>query len=116
MRRVNYRILLRKEPEGGYTVTVPTLPGRVTFGDTIEEAIAMAKEAIELYLEDLTERGEEIPTKEDTLEYTLTVEAQPKIPFPPRKKSSKSLRGKGLSWYEPGAATTSTVTWRLEGA
>ncbi|QYZ79208.1 type II toxin-antitoxin system HicB family antitoxin [Methanofollis formosanus] len=75
MRRVNYRILLRKEPEGGYTVTVPTLPGCVTFGGTIEEAIAMAKEAIELYLEDLTERGEEIPTEEDTLEYTLTVEA-----------------------------------------
>ncbi|WP_298669527.1 type II toxin-antitoxin system HicB family antitoxin [uncultured Methanofollis sp.] len=75
MHRISYRILLRKEPEGGYTVTVPTLPGCVTFGGTIEEAIAMAKEAIELYLEDLTERGEEIPTEEDTLEYTLTVEA-----------------------------------------
>lgn len=34
----------------------------------------MAKEAIEVYLEDLTDRGEEIPTEEDTLEYTLTVE------------------------------------------
>ncbi|TAJ45691.1 type II toxin-antitoxin system HicB family antitoxin [Methanofollis fontis] len=75
MHRITYRILLRKEPEGGYTVTVPTLPGCVTFGGTIEEAIAMAKEAIEVYLEDLTERGEEIPTEEDTLEYTLTVEA-----------------------------------------
>ncbi len=52
MRSLNYRILLRREPEGGYTVTVPMLPGCVTFGETIEEAITMAREAIELDLED----------------------------------------------------------------
>jgi predicted RNase H-like HicB family nuclease len=75
MKVLNYRILLRKEPEGGYTVTVPSLPGCVTFGDTIEEAILMAKEAIELYLESLKEHGEDIPTEEGTLEYTLSVEA-----------------------------------------
>ena len=74
MRVLNYRILLRKEPEGGYTVTVPSLPGCVTYGDTIEEAIKMAKEAIELYIESLKEHGEEIPTDEGTLEYTLTIE------------------------------------------
>ncbi|MDL1966270.1 MAG: type II toxin-antitoxin system HicB family antitoxin, partial [Candidatus Desulfofervidus auxilii] len=49
MKTSSYRILLRKEPEGGYTVIVPSLPGCVTYGDTIEEAIEMAKEAIELY-------------------------------------------------------------------
>lgn len=75
MKRLNYRILLRKEPEGGYTAIVPSLPGCVTFGDTIEEAIVMAKEAIELYIESLKEHGEEIPTEERTLEYNLTVEA-----------------------------------------
>jgi len=31
---LSYRILLRKEPEGGYTVIVPSLPGCVTYGDT----------------------------------------------------------------------------------
>ena len=51
MRLLNYRILLRKEPEGGYTVLVPSLPGCVTYGDTIEQAIEMAREAIDLYLE-----------------------------------------------------------------
>jgi predicted RNase H-like HicB family nuclease len=74
MKQLSYRILLRKEPEGGYTVTVPSLPGCVTYGDTIEQAIAMAKEAIELYIESLKEHGEEVP-KEETLEYTLTVKA-----------------------------------------
>jgi hypothetical protein len=36
---LSYRILLRKEPEGDYTVVVPSLPGCVTYGDTIEESI-----------------------------------------------------------------------------
>ena len=58
---ISYRILLRKEPEGGYTVTVLSLPGCVTYGKSIEEATEMAKEAIELYLESLKSHHEEIP-------------------------------------------------------
>jgi antitoxin HicB len=70
-----YKILLREEPEGGFTVTVPVLPGCVTYGKTIQEAIRMAKEAIEIYIELLAEKGEEIPTEEGIFEYTLTVQA-----------------------------------------
>ncbi|MHA1688232.1 MAG: type II toxin-antitoxin system HicB family antitoxin [Promethearchaeota archaeon] len=73
MKQLNYRILLRKEPEGGYTIIVPSLPGCVTFGDTIDEALLMAKEAILLYIESLRTHGEEIPTEENTLEYTMSV-------------------------------------------
>ena len=62
--QISYRVLLRKEPEGGYTVTVPSLTGCVTYGKTIEEAIEMAKEAIELYLESLKSHNEEIPTED----------------------------------------------------
>lgn len=58
MKVLNHRILLRKEPEGGYTVIVPSLPGCVTYGETIEEAIEMAKEAIELYIESMKEHEE----------------------------------------------------------
>lgn len=53
MKLLSYRIFLRKEPEGGFTVTVPTLPGCVTFGKSLDDAMKMAKEAIELYLEAL---------------------------------------------------------------
>ncbi|MCB0111238.1 MAG: type II toxin-antitoxin system HicB family antitoxin [Caldilineaceae bacterium] len=70
---LSYRILLREEPEGGYTVTVPTLSGCITYGETIVEAIAMAREAIELYLESLVAHHEEILTEEGTLEYTVMV-------------------------------------------
>jgi len=48
---------------------VPALArARVTFGETVDEAI-------EVYIEDLQEKGEEVPTEEGLLEYTLTVEA-----------------------------------------
>ncbi len=74
MRVLSYRVLLKKEPEGGYTVTVPSLPGCITYGETIDEAIKMVREAIELYIESLREHNEEIPTENETLEYTLAIE------------------------------------------
>ncbi len=70
-----YKIHLHKEEEGGYTVSVPSLPGCITYGETIDEAILMAKEAITLYIEELQERGENIPDDKNTLEYSLNVEA-----------------------------------------
>ena len=72
--QLTYKILLHKEPEGTYTVSVPALPGCITFGETVEQAIQMAKEAIELYIEELQERGEEIPDDSGTLEYSLNVQ------------------------------------------
>jgi antitoxin HicB len=68
----NYKILLNKEEDGGYMVTVPALPGCITQGDTIDEALAMAKEAIELYVEELQSRGEIIPDNSNT--YSLNLE------------------------------------------
>jgi len=56
-----YRIILNQEPEGGYTVIVPSLPGCITYGNDVNHAIDMAKEAIEGYLEVLREQGDEIP-------------------------------------------------------
>lgn len=75
MKQLTYRLLLKKEPEGGYTVNVPTLPGCITYGETIDEAISMAKEAIELYIESLVAHGEPVPDETDTLEYSLTLMA-----------------------------------------
>ncbi|MFT4153142.1 type II toxin-antitoxin system HicB family antitoxin [Parafilimonas sp.] len=73
MAEFTYKIRLQKEPEGGYTVTVPALPGCVTYGDDVDHAIEMAKEAVELYIESLVQHGEKIPTENNTLEYSLHV-------------------------------------------
>jgi predicted RNase H-like HicB family nuclease len=75
MKILNYKVLLRKENEGGYTVTVPSLPGCVTYGATIDESLLMVKEAIEGYIESLKEHGEAIPSDQDLLEYNLTIHA-----------------------------------------
>ncbi|KPM48432.1 type II toxin-antitoxin system HicB family antitoxin [Jiulongibacter sediminis] len=72
---LNYKILMNREPEGGYTVMVPSLPGCITYGETVDEAIEMAREAIELYIEELKARGESIPDDSQTLEYSISLEA-----------------------------------------
>ena len=57
-----YTVLLTPDLEaGGYTVTVPLLPGCITEGDTLDEALENARDAIRLYLEDLQASGEAIP-------------------------------------------------------
>lgn len=63
MRR--YTLLLIPDPEeGGFTVRVPALPGLTTEGDTLEEAIANARDAIALWIKTAEARGEPIPEEE----------------------------------------------------
>jgi antitoxin HicB len=74
-----YSIVLEPMEEGGFLVHVPALPDVVTSGDTEEEALAMAREAIELVLESRRERGEEIPVdvaKPQVREVTVSVAAR----------------------------------------
>jgi antitoxin HicB len=58
---LKYTVILIPEVEGGYSVEVPALPGCYTQGESKEEAISMAKEAIELYLESCQAHNELIP-------------------------------------------------------
>jgi antitoxin HicB len=60
MKSHTYCILLSKEPEGGFTVIVPLLPGCITYGADMDEAVANAKEAVELYIESLVAHGDTI--------------------------------------------------------
>jgi predicted RNase H-like HicB family nuclease len=68
-----YRVILEPNESGGYTVTVPVLPGCISEGDTKKEALANIKEAIELYIESLQEDGEPIPTEESVEEAVVEV-------------------------------------------
>jgi len=57
-----YTIVLEPDTEeGGYTVTIPALPGCVTQGETVEECITRAREAIQGYIESLEKAGEPVP-------------------------------------------------------
>lgn len=56
-----YKVILEPQEEGGYTVTLPSLPGCISEGNTYDEALANIKEAIALYMESLQADGLPIP-------------------------------------------------------
>lgn len=61
---------LRSEPEGGYTITVPSLPGCISYGETFEKAMEMIKDAMEGWLAVAREEGMPIPDQFETVEVT----------------------------------------------
>lgn len=60
-RILKYTVIYTEEPEGGFTVTVPSLLGCVTYGKNLNQAQKMAADAIQLYLESLKKHREPIP-------------------------------------------------------
>jgi len=73
MKNLNYRIILRPEPEGGFTVSVPALPGCITWGATLDEASRMAEDAIQAYLASVEKHGEVIQDDSNTFERQVSV-------------------------------------------
>lgn len=61
MKVYDFKVVLEPDETGGYVVTCPSLSGCYSQGDTVDEALANIKEAIELCLEDMRAQGEEIP-------------------------------------------------------
>lgn len=57
----DFKVILEPDPGGGYVISCPSLPGCYSQGDSVDEALANIREAIELVVEDLKARGEEIP-------------------------------------------------------
>lgn len=75
----NYTVVLTPEEDGtAYNVVVPSLPGCFTWGATVEEALIMARDAIELYLAD--EHDIPAPDGEKAIIATVTVDGPEKIP------------------------------------
>ncbi len=66
-----FQVILQPEDEGGFSVSVPALPGCASQGETREEALAMIKEAIEGYLESLEAHGDPIPKPAEVQQVTV---------------------------------------------
>ena len=65
---MKYTVVLQRDTDGGYVVTVPVLPGCVSQGDSRQDAVKNIEEAIELYLEDVKAAGGPVPV-DDGREY-----------------------------------------------
>ena len=63
-----YTFVFDPEPEGGYTVTCPALPGLVSYGETLKQARAMAQDAMDGLIEVMLERGEPVPESDAPVE------------------------------------------------
>lgn len=70
-----YTAFFEANENGGYTVTVPALPGLVTEGKNLENAREMAKDAIRCYIEGLKKAKEPIPVERETAQLKLFVVA-----------------------------------------
>lgn len=67
------------EPEGGYTVTVPALPGCITWGKDYDDAVEKARECIEGFLEAMAKAGDPLPPGEPV---EPPVDALIQVPLP----------------------------------
>lgn len=69
--RTPRQVIIEAEEEGGYHVHCPSLPGCHSQGETIDEALVNIREAIDLYIEDMLQNGEDVP--EDALDRALLI-------------------------------------------
>ena len=72
-KNLHYNLIFRAEPEGGFTVVVPALPGCVTYGKNLIEAKAMAADAVAAYLKSVRKHGGELVSDERSFIASLDV-------------------------------------------
>lgn len=66
MKNLNYNLIFQSESEGGFTVTVPALPGCVSYGKNLDEAKQMVFDAIQGYIASLKKHNEPIPSDDNS--------------------------------------------------
>ncbi len=71
---MKYPVVLHKDFDSDYGVTVPDLPGCFSAGRTVTESLAMAREAIALHLSGLLEHGEAIPPPKSIEEHKRKIQ------------------------------------------
>ena len=71
IRQGKFKVILREEKDGGYSIQCLELPGAISEGETKEEALNNIKEAIQGYLEAFPEEAERLKLKKEVVEVTL---------------------------------------------
>lgn len=83
---LTYTVELKPQEEGGYTITVPALPGCISEGDTIEESLENIRDAAEGYIETLVKHQRKVPLEFSDFRQVEVFQKQSK-----RRLSDKSL-------------------------
>ncbi|MCK4781588.1 type II toxin-antitoxin system HicB family antitoxin [Candidatus Parcubacteria bacterium] len=72
-----YNVIFRPEPEGGFTVIVPSLPGCISYGKDLKQAKEMAIDAIKGYIVSLKKHKEPVPTDEEDFFTSVEIKRTP---------------------------------------
>ena len=78
MKRLHYNLIFRPEKEGGFTVSVPSLPGCISYGRNLNEAKQNIQDAIDGYIKSLIKHKETIPSDETNFITSLDFDLQKK--------------------------------------
>ena len=62
------RVDLKEEEDGRWSASIPTLPGCSSWGYSRQDALVNIKDAAEIYIEDMVDAGEGLPTSSDKIE------------------------------------------------
>jgi excisionase family DNA binding protein len=119
MAKFIYGVLLTRDKEGGWDVTVPDLPGCFTYGESRMEALAQAGDAMRTYVAALLEQGEQppaptnIPCPEDSESVYVFFETSAGYVLPgPHVSAAEAARQLGVS---PGRITRMIDSGILDG-
>jgi len=72
----DFKVLLEPEASGGYVVSCPAIPGCYSQGETVAEALENIKEAIQLCIEEMRARGEQVPDPSGMLVGSVVVTSE----------------------------------------
>jgi antitoxin HicB len=73
---LQFNTIFRPEPEGGFTVIVPSLPGCITYGKNLKEAQKMAVDAIKRYLASMKKRNEKVSPDNNAFVSLISVDSK----------------------------------------
>ena len=79
MKNLKYNVIFSPEPEGGFTAMVPTLPGCISYGETLVEAKKMIIDAMEAYIFSLKKHNEFIPQDSESFISSINIDKTPLI-------------------------------------
>lgn len=74
MKTLNYNVIFKPEADGGFTATVPALPGCVTYGRNLKDAKTMVLDAIKIYIQSLKKHNEPIPSDNESFITSIGIE------------------------------------------
>jgi antitoxin HicB len=111
---LKYPVSIEEAPEGGYFIQIKDLPGCLSQGETIEEALGNIEEARQLWTESMYEDGNEIPLPGST-EKQYSGKFNIRIPKSLHRKLDEMAEEEGVSLNHYLVSTLSRAVGMEEG-